>query len=524
MSVIENQLLKINDLEEREYQNKVSDVCLKQSTLAVLPTGLGKTIIALRVILERIQIGKILFLAPTKPLAQQHANFFEKYLNLDIELFTGNVAPKEREKLWKTADFIISTPQVVEKDVERTYTDLKDFSLVVFDEAHRAVGNYAYVKIGEVYRENAKHFLTLGMTASPGSTKEHIVNICNNLGIKKIEKRSDTDEDVIPYIQKLETTWIKVEMTEVEKTVRRELKNALGIIGGEMYKQGFLSNPRHITTSSLLRIGKEIQVKLMQTKGSAKYPFYNAMTTQAIGMKIAHAIQTIESQGLEQFLHYAERIEQEAKKKSGSRANKQLVKKEYWKTAINIAKNDKTEHPKLPKLLNLINMHLNEGARRIIVFTEIRHTATLIVEKLERVPLSKSVRFVGQSSREGDRGLTQNEQKEILDKFRSGEYNVLVATSVGEEGLDIPSTDVVIFYEPVPSAIRLIQRRGRTGRDSSGIVYMFMTEDTRDEAAHWSSRSKEREMYRMLENIDLEIDNDEILRRKTTDTKQTKLQ
>ena len=99
-----------------------------------------------------------------------------------------------------------------------------------------------------------------------------------------------------------------------------------------------------------------------------------------------------------------------------------------------------------------------------------------------------------------------------------------MATSVGEEGLDIPSTDVVIFYEPVPSAIRLIQRRGRTGRDSSGIVYMFMTEDTRDEAAHWSSRSKEREMYRMLENIDLEIDNDEILRRKTTDIKQTKLQ
>ena len=189
MSVIENQLLKINDLEEREYQNKVSDVCLKQSTLAVLPTGLGKTIIALRVILERIQIGKILFLAPTKPLAQQHASFFEKYLNLDIELFTGNVVPKEREKLWKTADFIISTPQVVEKDVERTYTDLEDFSLVVFDEAHRAVGSYAYVKIGEVYRENAKHFLTLGMTASPGSTKEHIVNICNNLGIKKIEKK-----------------------------------------------------------------------------------------------------------------------------------------------------------------------------------------------------------------------------------------------------------------------------------------------------------------------------------------------
>ncbi len=523
MSVFENRLLKIKDLEEREYQNKVSEVCLKQSTLAVLPTGLGKTIIALRVILERIEIGKILFLAPTKPLAQQHASFFEKYLDMKIELFTGNVAPKERERLWEITDFIISTPQVVEKDIERGYTDLKEFSLVVFDEAHRAVGNYAYVKIGKIYKKTAERFLTLGMTASPGSTKEHIVNICKNLGIKKIEKRSDTDEDVIPYIQKLETNWIKVEMTDVEKTVRRELKNELGIIGGEMYKQGFLSNPRHVSTSSLLRIGKEVQARLMQAKGSAKYPFYNAMTTQAIGMKIAHAIQTIESQGLEQFLHYAERIEKGASKKGGSRANKQLIKKEFWKTAVHIAENDKTEHPKLPKLLNLINMHINEGSRRIIVFTEIRHTATLIVEKLERVPNAEAIRFVGQSNREGDKGLTQNEQKDILDKFRSGEYNVLVATSVGEEGLDIPSTDVVIFYEPVPSAIRLIQRRGRTGRDSSGIVYMFMTEDTRDEAAHWSSRAKEREMYRMLENINLEFDEDQI-EDKTSDTKQTKLQ
>ena len=113
MSVFESQLLKIKDLEEREYQNRVSEVCLKQSTLAVLPTGLGKTVIALRVILKRLEIGKILFLAPTKPLAQQHANFFEKYLDMNIELFTGNIAPKERERLWENTDFIISTPQVL---------------------------------------------------------------------------------------------------------------------------------------------------------------------------------------------------------------------------------------------------------------------------------------------------------------------------------------------------------------------------------------------------------------------------
>ena len=117
-----------------------------------------------------------------------------------------------------------------------------------------------------------------------------------------------------------------------------------------MYKRGFLSNPRDVTTSSLLRVGKEIQAKMMQAKGSAKYPFYHAMTTQAIGMKVAHAIQTIESQGLEQFLHYAERLEKDSKKKIGSRATKQLVKKKYWKDAINIAKNEKSLHSSIRRL------------------------------------------------------------------------------------------------------------------------------------------------------------------------------
>ena len=115
-----------------------------------------------------------------------------------------------------------------------------------------------------------------------------------------------------------------------------------------------------------------------------------------------------------------------------------------------------------------------------------------LLKFLKDDPAIRAVRFVGQSSRENDEGLSQKKQAEILQKFRAGDFNVLIATSVGEEGIDIPATDLVLFYEPVPSEIRSIQRKGRTGRARAGRVVVLMAKGTRDEAYHWISTAKKR--------------------------------
>ncbi|MBW3004753.1 hypothetical protein KY310_02890, partial [Candidatus Woesearchaeota archaeon] len=78
---------------------------------------------------------------------------------------------------------------------------------------------------------------------------------------------------------------------------------------------------------------------------------------------------------------------------------------------------------------------------------------------------------------------------------------VLIATSVAEEGLDIPKVDLVMFYEPLPSAIRTIQRRGRTGRQDKGRVIVFLAKNTRDEGYRWSSFHKEKRMHRVLKDL-----------------------
>ena len=506
MSAITHKFLKVDGLEDRLYQSNISKACLEQSTLVILPTGMGKTVVALRIMLERLESGKILLMAPTKPLAQQHFDFFNEFLNAEVSLFTGAISPSERVPLWSSSQIIISTPQVISKDIEANRASLEDFSLVIFDEAHRAVGNYAYVEIGRHYLEVAKNHLSTGMTASPGSSKPEIIRLCRDLGITAVENRDESDSDVSEYIQPIKTRWVKIDMPGAVKDIANQLRKLQDYLCGKLYKGGFLDRPRKVSTTMILEAGKKLQRRFAQTKPSTPPNIFNLMTTQAMAMKTAHAILTVETQGIIQFLDYSSRIIDEAKAKKSNRANKWLSTNSDWKVAHEIAKVNKANHPKLSRLVELVELQLEIGTSKFIIFSEIRHTASLIVEKLNKIQGAHPVRFVGQGSREGDKGMTQKQQKEILDQFRNGEYNILVATSVGEEGLDIPSTDAVIFYEPVSSAIRLIQRRGRTGRNRPGEVFIFVTLGSRDEAALWSSRGKEQQMQDIFAAGRLEID------------------
>ena len=108
---------------------------------------------------------------------------------------------------------------------------------------------------------------------------------------------------------------------------------------------------------------------------------------------------------------------------------------------------------------------------------------------------------MGQPKRELDIGMSQEEQSGVLESFRNGEFDVLVATSIAEEGLDIPEVDLVVFYEPIPSEIRYIQRRGRTGRKSSGCVIILAAKDTIDERYLYASKRRMEKMKQILSSL-----------------------
>ena len=121
---------------------------------------MGKPAVALRVAAERLALGKILMLAPTKPLVEQHHRYFSQKLLLedgDVVMFTGSNPPAKRISMWKSSRLCISTPEVIKNDLIAERYSLRDVSLLIVDECHRTVGNYAYVFIAERYTATAEN-------------------------------------------------------------------------------------------------------------------------------------------------------------------------------------------------------------------------------------------------------------------------------------------------------------------------------------------------------------------------------
>lgn len=493
-------LLKADSVEARDYQVKLGQIASQQPTLLVLPTGLGKTMIALLAILRVLDAEptkKILVLAPTKPLVEQHGRAFEAHLEaIQVATFTGETDPDARTRAWTYARIVCATPQVIENDLVRGLRDLKDVALIVYDEAHRATGNYAYVFIARRYRDaGGKH--ALGLTASPGSDIGKIQAVLYHLGLERIEIRTDKDPDVQPYIHEVSTEWVRVPPTETLMRVVKLLGRCYQrtIVG--LQRLGYLSLVRGSPSKSdLLDLGRRVRTEMggVSTRRGA----FEASSLQARALKIQHGLELAETQGLTVLYHFLARVQAEAEQAGGTRAARDFVREPEFAEALAVARQAPEPHPKVGRVVQLVAQRFAAGDRRVLVFANYRETAELITAGLQNVEGCRPHRFVGHARASGEKGLTKKGQQQVVERFRSGDLNVLVATSVAEEGLDLPETDSVVLYEPVPSGIRMIQRRGRTGRRGDGRVFVLITPGTRDEQYYWSAIRREKRMHEEL--------------------------
>lgn len=504
---LEHPSLLPQTVEKRLFQMDLAATALKASSLIVVPTGLGKTVIALMVLLARMDKGRVLFLAPTKPLVEQHAAFLGRVLKDDkkVAMLTGESPPEKRVESWQNSRIVVSTPQVIENDLLSRRIDLADVSLVIFDEAHRAVGGYAYVYIADRYHREAKSPLVLGITASPGSESEKIAEICTNLGIEKIQTRTENDPDVALFVHEREIEWVKLTVPKELLAIRSAIEDVLKTRIENLNRLAVSPLKIDIKSSKKELLG--LQASLMSSaKSQANKTTFMAISILAEILKLYHAVELAETQGPDALARYFQRLEGEALSRSGSKASRRIMQDPSFRRIVDALKNLEVEHPKPAAVKKILHEQLEADPQsRIMVFTNYRDTATSLLQFLKDDPTIRAVRFVGQSSREHDEGLSQKKQAEILNKFRAGDFNVLIATSVGEEGIDIPATDMVLFYEPVPSEIRSIQRKGRTGRARAGRVVVLMAKGTRDEAYYWISDRKEKTMNRQIRDMSGDI-------------------
>jgi ERCC4-related helicase len=490
-------------LEAREYQKKIAKVATSKNTLVVLPTGLGKTMVAIMVaaaILQRDPKSKVIVLAPTRPLVLQHLRAFGAELKLpegSMVALTGTVDPGEREVLWLKSKVIFATPQTIYNDVRHGRISLREVALAVFDEAHRSVKDYTYTKLATVYRETSDHPLILGLTASPGASKEKINEIKRNLFIEAVEARSEESDDVKEYVERTNIETIRVKVPDEYYMTTLRLRELYNDKVKKLLNGGFLRSNR-VSKKALLeaRIAISARLKSAQATGGQRGYIFGAIMNQAQAVTILHAIEMIETQGAPPLLRYLEKLREKPDKGKSATS---LVKDPKWlKVEEEASKLAKIPHSKIAVMLDVVEQQTKRKPdSKVIVFTQYRDTIEDIVRALGERGLSAS-RFVGQADRTGSKGMDQGKQTETLELFRRGEFKVLVSSSIGEEGLHVPDVDLVIFYEAVPSEIRSIQRRGRTGRTTEGRVVILLAEGTVDESYYYSTLFKEGRMRELV--------------------------
>jgi len=486
--------LKKGVLEPRPYQlSAAKNILEKGNALVVMPTALGKTFVALLVmagLLKKNNSAKFIFLAPTKPLAAQQAKRIQSTLEVggEVALLTGEMPAEERKRVYERAQVVCATPQCVSNDLKKHGLELSRYSFIAFDEVHRMTGDYAYVAIAEEARKN-EGILLLGLTASPSSEKKKIEEMRELLGVKWVELKDESDEEVAGFVQEVafDTMFVDLppEMLEVSKTLRALIAESLESIKG----YGYELNMREPNKRQLLLLGEQLRRHIPAS--------YRALSELARAMNLVHALDLLEGQGVSALFSFLDGFD---KRKTPSKAVLRLAadaRIAELKAKCNSLLSNGVEHPKLATLKKIVGEAATQG-KTLIVFVHFRDSAKKILGELNALQGVNARLLVGKA---GEDGMAQKQQIGLLDEFRAKQFNVLVATSVGEEGLDVVSVDEVVFFEAVPSEVRLIQRRGRAGRIKAGKVTAIVARGTKDEAYHWVSKRKETKMKKLLKKM-----------------------
>ena len=496
---VSHDMLNDGIVEARAYQLEAVDEALNSSMLLVMPTAAGKTAVIWMMISEKLSRGgKAIMIAPTVGLVEQHIRSLREVLNLDDEIVsvTGQIPPAKRIEKWNGARLVVATPKVVVNDASNGVVDLSDFSVLVVDEAHHCTGDHAMAQVCDKYISENLDPHVLGVTASPGHRPETVREICSRTGALRIHIRNSGEGMLSGYLSELEVREITVTVPEEMIRLSEPFKIwQQGIVDRER-RLGRYVMPGMINFSGLSNAMDRAKSAIGRGEASG----YQSVSQIAVAMRLHHLINCLMSQGVSASREYLDRLEDE---ESGSKKTVRDFLRDIRirELRTNLAEMDEI-HSKIGAVRRMVRERIKrDSMSRIIVFANYRDTIASLEASLEGLKGITPIRFVGQSSRGSRKGLSGREQVRRLDEFRNGNANVLLATSIGEEGLDIPSADLVIFYEPVSSEIRTIQRRGRTGRKRLGEVIVLIAEGTRDEGAKAAALRREENMLRAVHRV-----------------------
>ncbi|KAL1603719.1 3'-5' DNA helicase [Paraconiothyrium brasiliense] len=502
----------------RDYQFNIVARGLFHNLLVALPTGLGKTFIAATIMLNFFRWtteAQIVFVAPTKPLVAQQIDACFHICGIPRSVTTmliGGVAPALRAEEWATKRVFFMTPQTLVNDLKHGYADPKKIVLLVVDEAHRATGGYAYVEAVSFLRRFNNSFRVLALTATPGADIDAVQKVIDGLDISRVEIRTERSLDIVKYIhgRRVEKHVFKIsdEMQMCMDLYSQALQPTVNKVAG--LNAFYSKDPLDITPYGVTLARK----RWAQDAGQRATPAQKGMVNSVFTIlgSISQGMELLKFHGIGPFYvkmkEFRESQSQGKSKTKESICNSDAFKKlmtrlQTWTGAENFVGHPKMEFLQQAVLDHFVNAGDGSGTdtaakqTRIMVFAHFRDSAEEIVRVLRRhQPLIRPRVFVGQSSGKNSEGMNQKEQLAVIEKFKEGTFNTLVATSIGEEGLDIGDLDLIILYDSKASPIRMLQRMGRTGRKREGKVIFLQMEGKEENDAN-----KAKDSYEMMQEL-----------------------
>jgi ERCC4-related helicase len=406
------------NLPVRDYQLAIAETCLRHNTLVVLPTGLGKTLIASVVLFNFgrwFPGGKLVFVAPTRPLvAQQLAATQQLCASAELVELTGAQIPSERERLWGAKRLFFTTPHVLQNDLVTGSCPGGAIRLLVFDEAHRATGRHAYCEVMRRLAGSAASMRVVGLTATPAATVGGIQQLVEVLRVSRVEYRSEESPDVAPHAHRRDVRQVVVQPSEALIRVQECFERTLL---GKYY-----SDLRRHDAIAEMPLAELQGFRLLQERDACRARLHGSPVlgvlegSFAMLMSLATAGEILALHGIVPFVG---RLQGGEEGPLRTRLRHELEAHPELLRMVKELSNEPgfVSHPKITWVERLLLGHFEDSApdTRAVVFAADRESVKEVVARLARhAPRIRAMAFTGQTAATlASKAFAQRQQLEV---------------------------------------------------------------------------------------------------------------